>query len=336
MIKDAIRTVADGRALEVDTAEQVMDAIMDGEATPAQIASLLTAIRCRGENAAELTGFARSMRNHATVVPTSRTPLIDTCGTGGGGCSTINVSTAAAIVAAGAGVPVAKHGNRAMTSRCGSADVLEALGIAIERAPERVGGCIDEHGIGFLFAPALHPAMRHAVGPRREIGLRTVFNLLGPMTNPAGAEAQVIGVPEPRLADLILEVLAGLGRSRAMVVHGLAGVDELSIEGPTRVCELRDGWVRKTLIEPADAGLNEAPLVAVAGSDAAENAAAIVAVLGGEKGPKRDFILLNTAAALVVGGAADELRDGVRLAAEAIDSGRARDTLAAWRTWSAE
>lgn len=333
MVKSAIVDLVDGRHLDQERARAVMDAVMDGQATPAQIGALLSALRCRGETADELTGFARSMRAHVTVVPTTRRPLIDTCGTGGGGASTFNVSTAAAIVAAGAGVAVAKHGNRAMTSRCGSADVLPALGIDLEQPPEAVGRCLDAVGIGFLFAPALHPAMKHAVAPRREIGIRTAFNLLGPLTNPAGAEAQVIGVPEPALADLLIEVLANLGRRRAMVVHGLLGVDEISVEGPTRICELRDGWVRKSVVSPGELGVAEAPLSAVAGGDAEANAAAIVAVLSGEPGPRRDFVLLNAAAALVVGEAASDLREGLDLARQAIDSGAARQVLEAWRAY---
>ncbi len=333
MVKSAIVDLVDGRHLDQERARAVMDAVMDGQATPAQIGALLTALRCRGETADELTGFARSMRAHVTVVPATRRPLIDTCGTGGGGASTFNVSTAAAIVAAGAGVAVAKHGNRAMTSHCGSADVLPALGIAIDQPPEAVGRCIDAVGIGFLFAPALHPAMKHAVGPRREIGIRTAFNLLGPLTNPAGAEAQVIGVPEPALADLLIEVLSNLGRRRAMVVHGLLGVDEISVEGPTRICELRDGWVRKTIVSPGDLGVEEAPLSEVAGGDAEANAAAILAVLSGEPGPRRDFVLVNAAAALVVGEAASDLGEGLDLARHAIDSGAAREVLEAWRAY---
>jgi anthranilate phosphoribosyltransferase len=333
MVRSAISDIADGRRLDAERAEAVMNAVMDGEATPAQIAALLTALRMRGETVDELTGFARSMRGHVTQVATSRTPLLDTCGTGGGGAHTINVSTAAAIVAAGAGLAVAKHGNRAMTSRCGSADVLAALGITPDQSPESIGRCIDTHGIGFLFAPALHPAMRHAIGPRREIGIRTAFNLLGPLTNPAGATAQVIGVPALALTDLVVEVLAGLGSHRAFVVHGLAGVDELSLEGPTRVCELRDGWIRKTAVSPGDVGLAEAPLAALEGGDAEHNAAVVEGVLRGEPGPCRDFVVLNAAAAIVVGEAADTLREGVEVARQAIDSGAALAKLEAWRAW---
>lgn len=333
MLKEAIVDVHAGRALDEARAEAVMTCIMEGEATAAQIAAFLTALAARGESVAELTGFARAMRAKVARVRTSRPHLIDTCGTGGGGAHTINVSTAAAIVAAGAGVAVAKHGNRAMTSRSGSADVLEALGVAIDLSPDAIGRCIDDVGIGFLFAPNLHPAMRHAVGPRREIGIRTVFNLLGPLTNPAGADAQVIGVPAPHLADLLIEVLSALGARRAMVVHGLAGVDEISIEGPTRVCELRDGWFRKYTITPADLGLPEAPLAAVEGGDAANNAAAIEAVLAGERGPRRDFVVLNAAAAILVGSPADSLQEAARAAERSLDSGAAAAVLERWRAW---
>ncbi|MCC7492277.1 MAG: anthranilate phosphoribosyltransferase [Fimbriimonadaceae bacterium] len=331
MLQDALQTVAGGAALDSATAEAVMHQIMGGEATPAQIGALLGALRTRGEEATELTGFARAMRRHCRALPIARSPLIDTCGTGGGGRSTLNVSTAAAIVAAGAGATVAKHGNRALTSTCGSADVLTALGIAIDAAPASVAASIEQVGIGFLFAPGYHPAMKHAAGPRREIGIRTVFNLLGPLTNPAGATAQVIGVPEPALVDLLLTVMANLGRTRALVVHGLAGVDEISCEGPTLVSELRDGWVRRSSITPADLGLPEHPLSAVASSDAVGNAARIVAVLEGQPGPDRDFVILNAAAAVLVAGLADEWRSAAAVAAQAIDDGAALACLTAWR-----
>jgi len=310
-----------------------MHSLMAGDATPAQVAGLLIALRARPETVDELTGFARAMRDHATPLPVTYRPLLDTCGTGGGGALTFNVSTAAAIVAAGAGLRVAKHGNRAMSSKCGSADVLAELGIDLQRAPEQIGQCLDQVGIGFMFAQMFHPAMKHAAGPRREIGVRTVFNLLGPMTNPAGAEAQVIGVPEPALVDLLIAVLRNLGRTRAMVVHGRLGVDEISIEGPTRIAELRDGWVRTFEFVPEDVGLSQAPLSAVAGGDAPDNAAIIRSVLDGEQGPRRDFVLLNAAAAIVVGGGAEDLREGVAVAAQSLDSGAAKAKLEAWLAW---
>ncbi len=334
MVREAIIDLVAGGRLSSERAEAVMHSLMSGEATPAQVAGLLIALRARPETVDELTGFARAMREHAIPVPVTRRPVLDTCGSGGGGVPTINVSTAAAIVAAGAGLAVAKHGNRAMTSQCGSADVLAELGVQLERSPADIGRCLDEVGLGFMFAQAFHPAMRHAAGPRRELGVRTVFNLLGPITNPAGAEAQVIGVPETGLVDLVIEVMRNLGRQRAMIVHGLLGVDEISIEGPTRVAELRDGWVRTFVVTPEDAGLSSAPLRSVAGGDAVYNAKAIRAVLDGQPGPQRDFVLLNAAAAIVVGGGADDLREGVTVAARSIETGAAKAKLEAWLSWA--
>lgn len=335
MVRSAIAELVGGRTLSVAEAESVMTAMMSGEATPAQIAAILAMLRHRGETVAEVTGFAQAMRAHATPVHTSRSPVIDTCGTGGGGHNTFNVSTAAAVVAAAAGVTVAKHGNHAMTSQCGSADVLAALGVAIDLPADAAGRCLDDIGIAFLYAPALHPAMKHASGPRRELGVRTVFNLLGPLTNPAGATAQVIGVPEPHLVDLLIDVMAGLGRARAMVVHALAGFDEIGITGPTRIAELRDGWVRKYSVTPEELGIDSAPVSSVAGGDAVTNAATITAIYEGEAGPPRDFVVLNAAAALVVGGIADDLTEGIGIAERVLDSGAARDKLAAWREWAA-
>ena len=334
MVLEAIIDLVAGERLSVERAEAVMNSLMDGQAAPEQVAGLLVALRSRAETVDELTGFARAMRTHVTPLPVRRRPLLDTCGSGGGGAPTINVSTAAAIVAAGAGLAVAKHGNRAMTSKCGSADVLAELGVDLARSPEDIGRCLDDVGIGFMFAQMFHPAMKHAAGPRRAIGVRTVFNLLGPITNPAGAEAQVIGVPDPGLVELLIEVLRNLGRQRAMIVHGLLGVDEISLEGPTLIAELRDGWVRTMTITPEDVGLTSSPLSEVVGGDAAYNAAAIRSVLDGEAGPRRDFVLLNAAAAIVVGGGADDLRHGVALAEESIDSGAAKAKLDAWLTWT--
>lgn len=335
MIKEAIVDVAAGRVLETARAEAVMNVIMDGEATPAQIGAFLTALHCRGDQVTEVVGFARSMRAHVTPVPVARRPLVDIVGTGGGGAPTINVSTAAAIVAAGAGVTIAKHGNRAMTSRCGSADVLLALGIELEQPAASVARCIDTLGIGFMFAPALHPAMKHAAPVRREIGIRTVFNLLGPLTNPAGAECQVTGVPTLPLADLVAEALAALGTQHAFVVHGHAGVDEFSPTGHTYVCEIASGTLTRYELAPGDVGLPEHPLSAVLGGDATENAAAISAVLRGELGARRDFVLFNAAAAIVCAGLAPDLAAGVTVAAQSIDSGAAWAKLEAWRRWPA-
>jgi anthranilate phosphoribosyltransferase len=333
MFPQVIVDLIDGEILDTARAESAMNAIMDGAATPAQIAAFLTALRGRGETVAEVVGFARAMRSHVTPVPTSRRPLVDTCGTGGGGVPTINVSTAAAIVAAGAGVAIAKHGNRAATSRCGSADVLAALGVRLDQSPEQVGACIDAIGIGFLFAVALHPAMKHAAAVRREIGIRTAFNLLGPLTNPALADGQVLGSHTVALADLVAESLAQLGTRHAFVVHGLAGVDEFSIEGETHVCEVRGAEITRWRLRPADVGLDEHPLTECLGGEAPENAEAILAVLDGARGAARDFIVLNAAAAIVVGAVADDLRSGVEMAQESLDSGAARAKLEAWRAW---
>ena len=322
MIREAIGEVVAGHTLDEATATAVMNEIMSGEATPAQLGAFLMALRLRGETVEELVGFARVMREKALRVPVSW-PVMDTCGTGGDGAATINVSTAAAFVAAAAGVRVAKHGNRAMSSQCGSADVLEALGVKIDLAPEAVARCIDQVGIGFMFAPGYHPAMKIAAGPRREIGVRTVFNLLGPMTNPAGARSQVLGVPERELTDKLAQVLLRLECDRAMVVHGLDGLDEFSISGPTGVAEVRDGQLRSWQVAPEDVGLPRWPREQVRGGDAAQNAAALRAVFEGRPGAHRDFVLLNAAAALVVGGEAEDLRAGVQRAAEVVDSGEA-------------
>lgn len=323
MIRDALEEVAAGRALSGEQAAGAMRAIMGGEAAPAVIGAFLTALRMKGETPAELAGFATAMREAAVRIAPRRTPLVDTCGTGGGG-PTFNISTAAAFVTAGAGVAVAKHGNRAMTSKCGSADVLEALGVRLDCGPERVCACVEECGVGFLFAQAHHPAMRHAAPVRRELPFRTVFNLLGPLTNPAGARAQVIGVFDPRYTELVAGALRELGHERAFVVHGLDGLDELSTVGPTKVTELRDGEVRTFTLTPEEVGLPRAPVASLApGRDAAESAVILERVLAGEPGARRDIVCLNAAAALVAGAAARDLREGIGLAAESIDSGAA-------------
>ncbi|MBI5832440.1 MAG: anthranilate phosphoribosyltransferase [Armatimonadetes bacterium] len=334
MVRQAIIDIVDGAVLDTERAERVMASVMDGEATSAQIAALLTALRLRGETVGEVVGFARAMRSHAVPVRTSRVPVIDTCGTGGGGAATINVSTGAALVAAGAGLAVAKHGNRAVTSRCGSADVLAALGVTIELDAAQAGACLDQAGISFLFAPRLHPAMKHAVAPRREIGVRTVFNILGPLTNPAGARRQVIGAPSVALADLMAEALAHLGAERVWVVHGLVGVDELACEGESYVCDVAGGTVTRRRVCPADAGLPQHATADVLGDSAESNAADLLAILRGQRGAKRDFVVLNAAAALVVGGLAGDLAEGARLAAASLDSGAALASLDAWRAAS--
>jgi anthranilate phosphoribosyltransferase len=282
----------------------------------------------KGETPEEVTGFARVMREKAVRIRPQRTDVVDTCGTGGGGLTTFNISTAAAFVAAGAGVPVAKHGNRGITSSCGSADVLEALGVCITCTPEQVAACVDQAGIGFMFAPAHHPAMKHAGPVRRELGFRTVFNILGPLTNPAGASSQVIGVFDPSLTELLAQALRNLGSGRAFVVHGLDGLDELSTLGATRVTELRDGRIETYVLMPAEPGLETTAAAEIADAGSPEaNAAVLREVLEGRPGPRREIVLLNAAAALVAGGAAATLQEGIALAAAAIDSGVAAERL---------
>ena len=329
-IQEALDALVNGRRdlTEAETAG-VMQEIMGGEATPAQEAGFLVALRMKGETVDEVTGMARVMREHSLHVEVEG-PLLDTCGTGGDASGTINVSTAAAFVAAGAGARVAKHGNRAMSSACGSADVLEALGAKIDLTPEQVAECIRKSGFGFMFAQAFHPAMKHVAPVRRELGVRTVFNILGPLTNPAGAASQVIGVPRPELAPLLAEALGRLGCTHALVVHGDGGVDELALSGPSEVHELKDGEVRSYRVSPPDFGLALAPPDAVRGGSAEENAAMLRATLAGETGPKRDIVLLNAAAALVAGDIAQDLAEGVRRAGESIDSGAARERLDAF------
>jgi anthranilate phosphoribosyltransferase len=326
MIREAIAALVDGRSLTEAEAAAVMEEIMSGEATPAQFGAFVTALRLKGETVDEIAGMARVMREKARRVHVEGV-LLDTCGTGGDARGTFNVSTAAAFVAAGAGARVAKHGNRAMTSRCGSADVLEALGARIDLSPEQVKACLEETGVGFMFAPSFHPAMKFAAGPRREIGVRTVFNILGPLTNPAGAACQVLGVAEPSLAETMAQVLARLGSRRALVVHGRDGLDEMSISGPTLVCELVEGCVRQYEVTPKEVGLALYEVASVAGGTPEENAAALREVLAGRPGPQRDIVLLNAAAGLVALERAAALAEGVTQAAEAIDSGAARERL---------
>ncbi len=328
-IRTALARVLEHRDLSEPEAQSVMEQIMAGQATPAQIGALLAALRMKGETVAEVTGFARAMRQSAIRVR-SRHPLVaDTCGTGGDGAGTFNISTAAAFVVAGAGLPVAKHGNRSVSSRCGSADVLQALGVQIEIPPEQVAACIDHVGVGFLFAPVFHPAMKHAVGPRREMGVRTVFNLLGPLTNPVGVHVQVLGVYDPELTEPMAHVLAGLGCRAAFVVHGADGLDELSTTGLNRVSWLCDGVVKTFLLDPESLGMERARVADLEGGDAQTNAEILRAVLSGERGPRRDVVLLNAAAALVAAGTARDLREGLALGARSIDSGAARECLQA-------
>jgi anthranilate phosphoribosyltransferase len=324
MIQQALQQVLDGRDLTRDEAREVMGQIMAGDATPAQIGGFLVALRAKGETAEEIAGCAEAMRAHALAVHPRRDDLVDTAGTGGDGAHTINISTAAALVAAAAGAAVAKHGNRAVSSACGSADVLEALGFALELEPPRIAESIDELGFGFLFAPLHHPAMRHAAPVRKELATRTVFNVLGPLTNPAGARAQVVGVYSRELVRTIAEVLATLGARRAFVVHGAGGIDELSPVGENLVAEVVDGAVRERTLDPeADLGLPRCDLAELRGGAPNENAAAVREVFDGADGGRRNAILLNAAGAIAAAGHAEDLREGLELAREAVDSGAA-------------
>ena len=323
MIQRALARLLDGHDLSREEAHGVMGSIMSGEATSAQIAGFLVALRAKGETADEIAGCAEAMREHALVVRPQRDDLVDTAGTGGDGAKTINISTAAALVAAAAGAGVAKHGNRAVSSASGSADVLEALGFNLELPPERIARSIDELGFGFLFAPTHHPAMRHAAPVRRELAARTVFNVLGPLTNPAGARAQVVGVYSPELVPTIADVLVRLGATRAFVVHGAGGIDELSPAGPNVVCEVVDGDVRTRNIDPLELGLEPSDPAELRGGSPQQNAAAIHAVFAGENGGRRNAILLNAAGAIAAAGNAEDLREGLELARDAVDSGAA-------------
>lgn len=337
MIKKAIAKVVELQDLSEGEMIEVMDQIMGGEATAAQIGSFITALRMKGETVAEITGAAKVMRARATPIHVGRVldldrddinidreSILDTCGTGGSGTKSFNISTTVAFVVAACGVKVAKHGNRSVSSACGSADVLECLGVNLSVTPETVERCIDELGVGFLFAPALHGAMKHAIGPRREIGIRTIFNILGPLTNPAGADRQVLGVYREELVETLARVLVQLGCRRGFVVHGRDGMDEVTLTGPTRVGEIRDGEVRLSTVEPEDFGLTRCVLANLQGGDAGQNAVIVRSVLAGEHGPKRDVVLLNAAFALVAAGAAEDVPAGLAAAAEAIDSGRAQ------------
>jgi anthranilate phosphoribosyltransferase len=334
IITEAVRALVDRKDLTRIEAAAAMEAIMSGAATNAQIAAFLTALRMKGETVEELIGFAQVMRQKAVrirvhdegvagLTGTDREMLIDTCGTGGDATGTFNVSTATAFVVAGAGLKVAKHGNRSVSSMCGSADVVETLGISLELTPQKVARCIDEVGIGFLYAPLLHTAMKHVMAARREMGVRTVFNMLGPLTNPAAANAQIIGVYAAALTEPLARVLAELGTVRAFVVHGADNLDEISNTGESRVSEVREGMVRSYTVRPEDFGLARTTIRELMGGDREENARIIRAILDGEPGPRRDIVLMNAAAALVAGGKARDLKDGVGLAAQAIDSGAA-------------
>ncbi len=327
MIQRAISQLLDGHDLTRAEAREVMGVIMSGDATPAQMGGFLVALRFKGETPDEIAGCAEAMREHVLAVKPKRDDLVDTAGTGGDNAHTLNISTAAALVAAAAGAAVAKHGNRAVSSSSGSADVLEALGFTLELPPERIERSIDELGFGFLFAPAHHPAMRHAAPVRRELATRTVFNVLGPLTNPAGARAQVVGVFAPDLVPTIAQVLVQLGARRAFVVHGAAGIDELSPAGPNLVAEVVDGRVIERTIDPLDLGVPRCDAKELGGGSPAENAAAIRRVFEGGDGGARDAILLNAAGAIAAAGHAADLREGLELARKALTSGAAAERL---------
>lgn len=340
MIKDAIGKVVLHQDLAETEMIEVMNQIMGGEATPAQVGAFITALRMKGETIEEIAGAARVMRDHATPIRVGkaldidreeinldRETILDTCGTGGSGTKSFNISTTVAFVVAACGVKVAKHGNRSISSACGSADVLEALGVNLNVTPQQVESCINEVGVGFLFAPALHGAMKHAIGPRREIGIRTIFNILGPLTNPAAADRQVLGVYDEKLVEVLAKVLVKLGCRRGFVVHGYDGMDEITLTGPTRIAEIKDSQVLLATIEPEDFGLQRCPLSDLQGGDAEKNAEIVRDILAGEEGPKRDIVLLNAAYALLASGIAESVEDGLGKARSVIDDGLAKAKL---------
>jgi len=327
MFQTLIEKLARHEDLTADEAGAAMAEVMEGRAAPAHIAGLLVGLAMKGERPVEIVGLARTMRAHAVQVSRRYDDLFDTCGTGGDRAGTFNISSCAALVVAAAGVRVAKHGNRSASSRTGGADVYEALGIRVTASPAVVERCLAEAGIGFFFAPTFHPSMRHAGPVRRELGIRTAFNLLGPLTNPAGATRQLVGVPRPEFTELMARALMLLGTKRAWVVHGADGIDELTTTGYTKISECRDGAVNTFYLHPADVGLPKAPAGALQGGDAHENARVIESILGGARGPARDVVLLNAGAALFVAGAAQSIDDGIVQASRAIDRGDARSTL---------
>jgi len=326
MIKEAIKLLLDGKNLSEQDMVNSMRDIMEGQATDAQIASFLTALRIKGETVEEITGAAKVMREKVTGINAPEL-TVDTCGTGGDMSHTFNISTTSALVVAACGVPVAKHGNRSVSSSCGSADVLEALGIKIDLEPQKVQMCIESTGFGFMFAPLFHPAMKFAIGPRKEMGIRTVFNILGPLTNPAGAERQVMGVFSNALTEPLANVLGNLGAKHAFVVHGTDGLDEMTNTDKTQISELKDGKVTTYFISPEDLGFERAKKDDLVGGNADNNVKITNEILNGQKGPKRDIVLINAAAALVAGDKAKDFKDGVESASQAIDSGAARKKL---------
>jgi anthranilate phosphoribosyltransferase len=349
MIKEAIGKIIEKKDLTEQEAIEVMNEIMNGETTEAQIGSFITALRMKGETVEEITGCAKVMREHAAPLQAignqvidmdrddiniDRETIIDTCGTGGDRTNTFNISTASAFVVAGAGLKVAKHGNRSVSSQCGSADVIENLGINLNVSPDKAETFLNEIGISFLFAPLWHGAMKYAAGPRKQIGIRTIFNILGPLSNPAHATAQVLGVYNASLCEVMAKVLGNLGVKRAMVVHGVDALDEISITGETRVAELKDKKVTSYSISPEQFGLKKATLADIHGGDARENANIILAILKGEKSPKRDIVLLNAGAAIYVGGKAKDMAEGIKIAAGSIDNGAAMKKLEALKEYS--
>ena len=329
MIREAIAKLVKCEDLSKNEMELAMEEIMTGQALPTQIAAFLTAMRIKGETIDEITGGAETMRRHATKIKTRHPVVLDTCGTGGDECQTFNVSTITAFVVAGAGVIVAKHGNRSVSSRCGSADLLKALGVNIDAEEQTVSKCIDETGIGFLFAPALHKAMQYAIGPRKEIGIRTIFNILGPMTNPAGATNQLLGVYDPGLAELIAKALGRLGSKHALVVHGKDGLDEVTTTDKTMISELKGGRVKTYEISPRDFGIKKAKAGDLKGGEPAENAKIAMDILSGEKGPKYDIVVLNAGCAIYAADKALSIKEGIRSAEESLESGLALEKLQA-------
>jgi len=328
MLQRFIAEVVEGKDLSEEEASKAMAHIMEGEALPTQIASFLTALRMKGETSQEIAGFARAMRAKAVRIRAKEGEcVVDTCGTGGDGCGTFNISTAVAFVAAGGGLTVAKHGNRSVSSKSGSADVLEALGVKITLPPEKVEECLQENGLAFLFAPSFHPAMKHALGPRKEIGIRTAFNLLGPLTNPAGATVHLLGLYREDLTRPVAEVLKSLGSKAAFVVHGADHSDEISITGKTTVCQLKEGAITNYQIQPEEVGLRRANLEAIRGGTPEKNAQILLQILKGDPGPTRDVVLLNGAAVFVASGRVPNLREGIEMARESIDSGKAMKKL---------
>ncbi|MEW6570469.1 MAG: anthranilate phosphoribosyltransferase [Nitrospirota bacterium] len=326
MIKEAINMLVNHINLSEGEMSECVKEIMEGRATEAQIGGFLAALRIKGETVEEITGAARIMREKATTIKAPE-GVLDTCGTGGDMSHTFNISTTTAFVVAAAGVPVAKHGNRSVSSQSGSADLLEALGVKIDQPPDKVERCLFETGFGFLFAPLFHPAMKSAIGPRREIGIRTIFNILGPITNPAGAKRQILGVFSDELTETLAVVLENLGAIEAMVVHGEDGLDEISISSRTKIARLKDGKVKSFFLEPEDFGIWREDIEQIRGGNKEKNAAITVSILNGEKGPKRNIVLMNSAAALVVAGKTEDLRIALEMAADSIDSGRARNKL---------